>query len=365
MDFIDDVRARSSRFAKRVAHLREQGANEEATKTALVLPFIEMLGYDFHDPAEVVPEFTADVGVKKGEKVDYALMHGNTPAILLECKRLDTDLSDAAMSQLLRYFTATEAVVGILTDGVIYRFFADLDQANVMDSRSFFEFNMLDFTEEQVKELKRFTKSDFDHIAIIDIARDLKYTKEIKRVFARELAQPSNEFAVFVAREVYQVGDGNKGRITAPVRKMFKELTHSAFNQFINDKINDRLKSALSQSEPTQKGEGLGEAAESTDQGPVFTDNEEEALNIVKAILAGQVDVAILGLRRAVDFTSVMLGGKRVLCRLRFRDAESLSIRIQDADWVILADVHDLYDHAEAIRDSAGLITSNGVVDGE
>ncbi len=70
MDFIDDVRARSGRFAKRIEHLE----TEEATKSALVLPFIQMLGYEIFDPTEVVPEFTADIGTKKGEKVDYALI---------------------------------------------------------------------------------------------------------------------------------------------------------------------------------------------------------------------------------------------------------------------------------------------------
>ena len=68
MDFIDEVRTRSGRFAKRVEHLD----TEEATKTSLVLPFIEMMGYSIFDPTEVVPEFTADVGTKKNEKVDYA-----------------------------------------------------------------------------------------------------------------------------------------------------------------------------------------------------------------------------------------------------------------------------------------------------
>ena len=49
---------------------------EEAAKTALVMPFIQALGYDVFNPSEVIPEYTADVGTKKGEKVDYAICHG-------------------------------------------------------------------------------------------------------------------------------------------------------------------------------------------------------------------------------------------------------------------------------------------------
>ena len=60
---------------------------EEATKSALVLPFIQMLGYEIFDPTEVVPEYTADVGTKKGENVDYALMQNGKPAVLVECKK--------------------------------------------------------------------------------------------------------------------------------------------------------------------------------------------------------------------------------------------------------------------------------------
>ena len=190
MDFIDEVRTRSGRFAKRVPHL----STEEAAKSSLVLPFIQMLGYEIFDPTEVVPEFTADVGTKKGEKVDYALVQDGKPVILFECKRYGSNLNEADVSQLLRYFTVTEARFGVLTDGVVYRFFSDLDEPNVMDSKPFFEFNMLDFTEEQAQELKRFTKSAFDMSEIVDAARDLKYTTEIKRVLAQELAAPSDEF---------------------------------------------------------------------------------------------------------------------------------------------------------------------------
>ena len=151
MTFIDDIRTRSERFANRLKHSIE---TEEATKTAFVLPFIQMLGYDFFDPSEVVPEFTADVGTKRGEKVDFALIHDDAPAVLIECKKVGNKLDVDEMSQLLRYFTATTVRLGILTDGIHYRFFCDLDQPNVMDPRPFFEFNMLDFTDLQAKRTR-------------------------------------------------------------------------------------------------------------------------------------------------------------------------------------------------------------------
>ena len=83
MDFIDDLRNFSSRALK----LRDVISTEDATKTALVLPFFQLLGYDIFNPLEFVPEFTADVGTKKGEKVDYAVMINDSPIILIECKK--------------------------------------------------------------------------------------------------------------------------------------------------------------------------------------------------------------------------------------------------------------------------------------
>jgi hypothetical protein len=66
MDFIDQIKALSNQISKRSERLE----TEEATKNAHVMPFIKALGYDIFNPEEVVPEFTCDVGTKKGEKVD-------------------------------------------------------------------------------------------------------------------------------------------------------------------------------------------------------------------------------------------------------------------------------------------------------
>ena len=241
MDFIDEVRTRSGRFQKRVEKMAGTGFVEEATKTSFVLPFIQMLGYDIFDPMEVVPEFTADIGTKRHEKVDFALMKDGDPVVLIEIKPTGKSLSEEHISQLLRYFGVTTARFGILTDGLTYMFFSDLDKNHVMDQKPFFEFNMLEFTDRQVKELQRFTKEQFDTKSTVDAARELKYTRQIIRLFSSELSQPSNAFVRYVASQVYE------GRITTVVQRMFTDLTHSAFNQFVNDKIRDRLNSALKQ----------------------------------------------------------------------------------------------------------------------
>ena len=130
MDLDDRIREVSARVAKRLDSVK----TEEGTKTALVLPFItHVLGFNVFDPDEVVPEYTADVGTKKGEKVDYAIIANGIPIMLFECKHYGADLTKEPASQLYRYFSVTAARLGVLTDGVTYRFFSDIDEPNKMD----------------------------------------------------------------------------------------------------------------------------------------------------------------------------------------------------------------------------------------
>ena len=236
MDFIDDVRTRSRRFQSRLEHLN----TEEATKTALVLPFIQTLGYNIFDPTEVVPEFTADFGNKKGEKVDYALKLDGEPVVLIEAKKRGASLSVEQESQLFRYFNATSARFGILTDGIVYLFYSDLDKSGTMDQRPFFKFDILDFTDLQVGQLKQFHKDSFDPLETVEKARVLKYTNEIKRALTEEMKKPCDDFVRLILTRIEYPGSKTKQRI-----EQFTPLVQQAFAQFVNDLIDARLKSAL------------------------------------------------------------------------------------------------------------------------
>ena len=239
MDFIDEVRVRSGRFKNRIEHLD----TEEATKTSLILPFLQMMGYDSFDPTEVVPEFTADLGTKRGEKVDYALMQGDKPIILIEAKKYGAPLEVIQESQLFRYFHATDARFAILTDGILYKFYSDLDKPNTMDERPFMVFNMLDFTDAHVGDLKRFTKSAFSSRDCLDAAREMKYMNDINHALASEMKAPSEEFVRFVLRRIEYSGAKNRQAIA-----MFTGLVQRAFGQFVNSFVDTRLKTALAQS---------------------------------------------------------------------------------------------------------------------
>ena len=173
MDFIDQIKAFSSQISKQLEHLE----TEEATKNALVMPFINILGYNVFNPAEVVPEFTCDFLEKKGKKVDYAIMKDGKPIILFECKSATDTLKNEDAAQLYGYFSVTEVRVGVLTNGLIYRFYSDLEDANKMDGKPFLELDMLNIKEPLVEELKRFRKESFEIKEIVSAASELKFLK--------------------------------------------------------------------------------------------------------------------------------------------------------------------------------------------
>ena len=76
MDFNEQL----NNCSNRTQQLKSQLITEESTKTSLIMPFFQMLGYDIFNPLEFCPEYTADVGIKKGEKVIF-LHTGGTPGI--------------------------------------------------------------------------------------------------------------------------------------------------------------------------------------------------------------------------------------------------------------------------------------------
>ena len=180
MDFIDQLRVLSSR----IAETRDRVQTEEATKNAMVMPLIHILGYNVFDPLEVIPEFVSDVGTKKGEKIDYAILKDEKPIILIECKKAGAPLDVNHAGQLFRYFHVTEARFGVLTNGLEYQFFSDLEKPNKMDDKPFFKFNILEFKDSDVVELKKYAKAVFDLDTILNTANDLKYTRAIQNRLA-------------------------------------------------------------------------------------------------------------------------------------------------------------------------------------
>ena len=151
---------------------------EEATKNGFIMPFINALGYDVFNPLEVIPEYTCDIGTKKGEKIDYAILKEGAPIILIECKHWKENLN-VHSGQLLRYFHVSKAKFGILTNGIEYRFFTDLDETNKLDEKPFLNVSLTDLRDNDFEELKKFHKSYFDVERILNTASELKYMVQL------------------------------------------------------------------------------------------------------------------------------------------------------------------------------------------
>lgn len=281
MDFIDQVK----QFAKRVESLKDTIQTEEATKTSIIMPFFSMMGYDVFNPLEFTPEYTADVGIKKGEKVDYAIMSDGNPVILIEAKWIGEPL-EKHDSQLFRYFGTTTAKFAILTNGAMYKFYTDLEEPNKMDEVPFLEINILDLKETQVPELKKFHKSTFDVDEIINVASELKYSNEFKQTFAAELQNPSEELVKHFISKIY------KGLKTQAVIEKFKPIVKKSLNQYITEMMNDKIKNALSSEEQvtSSKVEPETETVETPQSKIVTTPEELEAHFLVKSMFKELVE---------------------------------------------------------------------------
>ena len=288
MDFIEEIRNLSTKIEKH----KDVIQSEEMTKTAFVMPFINLLGYDVSDPTEVVPEFTADFGAKQGEKVDYAIFKDDEVIMIVECKKFGTDLSDTHTAQLYRYFSVTHAGIAVLTDGALYRFYTDLERSNVMDTKPFLEFDILDIQQSLVDELKRFAKSAFDLNAIRMAAGDLKYSKEIKQILVEQLEAPTEEFVQFFLSSIYS------GARTQTVVQQFTGIVKRTLNQFLNEQINQRAQSAISRKEAAEESVEVEEPDEST-AGKVESHNEnKEGRSEAKGLIVTFPDGTVLSSER-------------------------------------------------------------------
>jgi len=320
MDFLDQLQVLSARISKQISLIN----TEEATKNAFVMPFIQALGYDIFDPTEVIPEFTADVGSKKGEKVDYAIMTDGKPTILVECKCCDSKLTDVHAGQLRRYFHVTDARIGVLTNGCKYMFFSDLEEKNIMDDKPFMEIDLLDIDEQLISELKRLSKSTFELDKMLSTANTLKYTREIKNYLESQINAPSHDFVKLILSEVYT------GLKTQQVIEQFAPIVKKSLNGVINDHIKNRLNTALSdQSIEENEGDHLTDESDITqqevdDRGIITTEEELEGFMVVKAILREVLDVDRIHHRDTKSYFGILLddNNRKPICRLHFNTSQ-------------------------------------------
>lgn len=344
MEFRDQIKALTSR----VLSMKDQLSTEEATKNALIMPFIRELGYDVFNPNEVTPELTADIGMKQGEKIDYAIMQNGEPIILIECKWSGAALNVHNESQLFRYFHTTKAKFAILTNGIEYKFYTDLLEPNKMDEKPFFAFNILEIKDNQIEELKKFHKAHYDFNNIVNTASELKYTNELKVLLNSDFANPSPDFVKYYAKQVYP------SVITAKVLEQFTGLVRKSIQQNINDLINDRLKAALSkEDEETKKQEALEMANKPEESKVVTTDEELEAFMIVKTILRQKIKADRITHRDAQSYFAILLddNNRKTICRLYLGAKKQIAFLDEQKkeNKFEIATLDDIFNHSEML----------------
>lgn len=351
MDFTE-FKNSFSQLKKRAEAAKEHIQSEEATKTSIVMPFFRNLGYDVFNPQEFLPEFTADVGIKKGEKVDYAIMVDGCPVILIEAKPYKSSLEQHD-SQLVRYFHASSVKFAILTNGILYRFFTDLENTNKMDEKPFFEFNLLEFRDKDLKELEKFRKEKFDVSSVIDTAEELKYKNMIKDLLKKQLDEDaSDSFLSYVLNEVYP----NK-RKTQQVLDRFRPWLPQAFDDLINERIDERLQAALGAKEKEAAKESkLSDeltAKEETSELITITEAELGVFYTIASILREIVPISRLAHRKNNSYCNILVDDKRNnwIARIHINKNKNL-LEINGCGLYEYESLNDLHQHKDKVTEA-------------
>ncbi|RZK35453.1 MAG: restriction endonuclease [Pedobacter sp.] len=313
-----DLKLKLEQLHQRVVGLKDQINTEEATKNAFVMPFIQILGYDIFNPTEVIPEHICDIGTKKGEKVDYVIRKNNEPILIFECKHWK-ESADAHNSQLHRYYHVSKARFGVLTNGTVYNFYADLEKPNIMDEKPFLTIDIEDLKENAIKILESFTKNEYNLETILDSAEGLKYIKAIRKEFEKEIENPSDELIKLLVSRFFDKP------LIASRMLAFKEYAKKALTLSINESISDRLKSALNINEKTDLQPDLKVTPidDGNDSKIVTTEEELEAFQIVKAILREKIASVRIAPRDTQSYFGVLLddNNRKPICRFHFNTA--------------------------------------------
>ncbi|TMU87114.1 endonuclease [Bacillus sp. BHET2] len=361
---MEEFKQQLKNLSSRIERIRVNIHTEEATKTSLIMPLIQILGYDVFNPEELVPEYIADVGIKKGEKIDYAIMQNNEPVILIEAKSVNEMLTKHD-SQLFRYFGTTKAKFAILTNGIEYKFFTDLEEQNRMDQKPFFVFDMLGLKDADIFEIAKFRKNDFDIVNVLTTASELKYTGEIKQYLHLQWEEPSEEFIKVVINDVYQ------GMKTKKVIDNFRDLVKKSLQQYVNEKVSDKLQKALNSSTENTEVAGTDPdiEAEKEKGSPEKISNEEietteeeiEGYVLIKLILKEKVDPARVFYRDNKSYFNVLLDDsiRKWICRLGFNGpTKYIQLNDEKRTNIKIDSVNDILEYKEEIMAVAGQFES-------
>lgn len=336
-------------LSARSRHASTHALTEEATKTSVILPLIQSFGFDVFNLEEVTPEYVADIGTKKGEKIDFALKIDGKVAVLIEAKPISMALGFNQVSQLYRYFGVSGARLAVLTNGKEIWFFSDIDEKNKMDKRPFFIFDLQNFDDHQVAELARFQKDQFAIEDILEAASNLKFVKSAAAFLTKQLDAPDDEFVRFVGKQIHE------GTLTKAVVEQLRPAIRASLDEVIRNRIQDKLNVTFGQdSADASNDRKAPETAATSDV--ETTEDERFAFMIVQAIGSKLVSVDRITMRDAKSYCSVFVddNNRKPVCRFYFNAKNSRSLGVFAADKsetkVTISALSDIYKSAKEIE---------------
>lgn len=296
-------------LAKRAIAAQSVAQTEEATKNAIVMPFLRVLGLDVFDPTQVIPEYVADVGLKKGEKIDYAIKIKGKIEYLVEAKAVSVNLGDAQISQLLRYFHTCDANIGILTNGPHIWFFTDIQAPNKMDQVPFFKFDLLSYDENDLLELEKFHVDNFNIENVRNAAASLKYLRSAMSYIEAQWANPGDDFVRLMTKEFYE------SKVTAAVLESMKPIVRRAFDDLFRQRARQKIDVAFANANTDQNLPTVGK-----EDKVETTENEKHGFLIVQAIASELVSVARIVGRDSQSYFAILFddNNRKPILRLNF-----------------------------------------------
>ena len=368
MDFKDQI----TQLADKIAKQKDSIATEEATKISFIMPMIAALGYDVFNPFEVVPEMDCDL-TKRGDKIDYAIMKDKTPILLIECKHCKQNL-DLHSTQLAKYYAASNARFGVLTNGVEYRFYADLEKQNIMDEKPFLAVNMLDLSDTDIEQLKKFHKSYYNEQDILSTAQELQITIQVKELLTKNFQNPGDEFTRYFVKCI------NDWKSSSKLIEQYRPIVKKSIAAVINDIIADRLNVAIKNENKADEqpedenvcphGQTAHPEAEKLPDGIVFQDKgkgvtttqeEIDAYNIVRSILRQYVDVKRIQYNDYKSYFTVNLDGSTWwwICRLYIgKRKKQFCIpknNYTSNEWIEIESIDDIFKYADRLKEGFDL----------
>ena len=350
---LNSMKESISKLSDRVKAQRGMVSTEEATKNAFIMPFIQIMGYDVFDPSQVIPEYIADIGIKRGERVDYAIMREGKAEILIECKSSNTVLDVYNESQLFRYFTCCDAQFAILTNGIEYKFYTDLEAPNKMDEKPFLEFSILHPDKIDYIELVKLSKDRFDAASIRKSADHLKKVTAIRQIINSELKNPSADFVKLIFRKISSPGAVFSDKVRIQISPLVKSV--------IDDTINDIVKSSLSDAVGVTEAISnkiYSETAPSQNSEIVTTPDELEGYAIIKAILHDKIPLEKVIMTDWKSYCAINFDGSghKPICRLYFNNPQNYRIGLFDEkteEKIQISCVNDIFKYSGRIVCSA------------